>query len=211
MNYESWRYEVFGQAEQADPATFDLSEEFEACSQDESLDHVDRVLVDNEVHDLFNKTQIGNGLQRIYSNCCSDLSYCYVETGDENRRLVAIANLRQLYENYFERYCSPTLNRVGSSLSDGPIGCICYMLWDIFVLRPNTASPKMIESTLDVMEAAINSGNESCIVSAIHGLGHWNDESPRAGDILRHWLRKPTTKSRLIRKYARQAKSGYIQ
>jgi hypothetical protein len=210
MEYELWRQDVFGQSAGTDPVEAELTSETYSCANTESFDHIDRALVDDELHTLFTKEQIGIGLNLIYSNSCSDLPFCYVEAGDEQRRLTGIANLIHLYRNYFARYCSQTVNSIGNDQHDGKIGFICYMLWDVFVLYPGNATPRMVDATLQMMDSVIHSNNENCIVSVIHGLGHWVPDTADAATIIRKWLRKPTTSNTQIIDYAKQAMSGCI-
>jgi hypothetical protein len=60
------------------------------------------------------------------------------------------------------------------------------------------------------MEAGLNLTNESCIVSAIHGLGHWVFYEPGAARLLQTWLQRPTTQHPAILDYARQATTGCV-
>lgn len=141
---------------------------------------------------------------------CGDLPFCYLEAGDDARRIQGIRNMRYLYSNFFERYCVAKVSSTGNDISDGEIGNICYMLWDIFMLHPGNASPGMVAAALDVMANALQSKNDNCVISAIHGLGHWALTAPRAKTILSSWLRQPTTKNETVREYARQGMSGGI-
>mgnify|MGYP007059411052 CR=1 FL=1 len=209
MDYELWRDDIFGKPDGSDPVCMDLLGETYAVSLDEALDHIDHALVDSELHELYSRDQIGIGLQYIYSNSCSDLPFCYVNAGDNQRRVDGIRNMIHLYMNFFERHCSPSVGNIGNSI-DGAIEYVCYMLWDVIVLNPGSSSPEMIDAGLDVMQHALGSTNESCIVSAIHGLGHWVDGAPRSVEVLEGWLRRPTTQSDDILRYARQATTGCI-
>ncbi len=170
------------------------------------------MLVDAEVHELFSKQQIGNGIITVFSNDCGDLPFVYIGSCDEARRVKGIRNLTYLYSNYFERYCTTFVDRTDDvdRVADGSIGFICYMFWDVFVLYPGNASPAMQSAALDVMQSALKSRNDNCLASAIHGLGHWVSDHPKAGEILRRWLRHPTTKNKQIIRYAQVATSGMI-
>ena len=74
MTYKQWRSELFGQAPEVDPVMFEHSPEFCAVPPDQAFDHVDCMLNDPDIHSLFDKTQLGNGINTIYSNSCSDLA-----------------------------------------------------------------------------------------------------------------------------------------
>jgi len=211
MDYSAWRSEIFGTPPGTDPVSMELPEELYSLSPEESFDHIDRALVDAEIHELYSKEQSGIALQLIYSNSCSDLPFCYTQAGDEARRIRGIGNLRHLYANFFDRYCVCPVKRIGCDLDDGDIGFVCYMLWDIFVLYPDVASPGMTDAALEVMAGALESKNDHSIVSAIHGLGHWAADVPQASAILQKWLENPATENTVIHDYARQAATGCIQ
>lgn len=211
MSYEQWRKDIFGKAPGSDPVTVGLLEDTYRLSKDTVLDYIDRALVDPDIHRLFTKEQIGIGLQIIYSNACSDFPFAYIEAGDEHRRVEAISNLSFLYANFFERYCNAPVSHVGNYMADGAIGYLCYMLWDIFVLYPGNSTQAMIDAAVEVMRNAMKSKNDNCLVSAIHGLGHWADDVPSAIEVLEDWLRHPSTNNESVRHYAEQARKGCIQ
>jgi hypothetical protein len=210
MIYEQWRNELFGQPPDIDPVSLEHSSEFYSVEPTRAFDYVDLMLVDHELHSLFSKEQIGNAINTVYSNCCSDLPFLYTTECDEERRVKGIRNLVILYRNYFERYCTAPVVNIGNDQTDGKIGFICYMFWDVFVLYPGNASPLMQSAAIGVMRSALDSRNDNCLASAIHGLGHWVTDVPEASTILKQWLRRPTTANAQIVKYARTATSGMI-
>lgn len=211
MDYHRWRDDVFGQPPGSDPVTMELLEETCGVPDSEALVHIDRALVDPDIHLAYSKEQIGIGLDLIYSCNASDWGFCYTDPKDESRTVLGIHNLRHLYDNYFGRYCIAPVTSIGNDDGDGTMGFMCYMFWDIFVLYPGNSSPRMIAAGLAVMEHAIRSKNDNCIVSAIHGLGHWVDRAPRAVEILPQWLRNPTTHNEAVLEYASRATTGCIQ
>ncbi len=210
MNYEEWRNELFGQPPEMRPALFEHCPEFYRVPPNQAFDYIDRVLVDPEVHTLFSKEQLGNGINTIYSLNCSDLPSLYKTEGDEARRIRGIENLISLYKNYFERYCTGAVKSIGNDNTDGSMGYICYMFWDVFILYPGNATPAMINATLRVMRMALESHNDNCLTSAIHGLGHKVRYAPEASKILQQWLLRPTTKNPEILQYAQIATTGRI-
>lgn len=209
--YETWRTDVFGQGPGTDPVMAELPQDTYDIPDEIALDYIDRALVDPDIHTLFTKEQIGIGLQTLYDNSCSDFPFAYIQVADESRKVRAITNLSHLYSNFFERYCTSPVNRVGYDLEEGAIGYLCYMLWDIFVLYPGSGTKAMAQATVDVMKQALDSRNDQCVVSAIHGLGHWAEDLPAAVDVLDNWLVDPSTPNTAIREYARLAKTGCIQ
>jgi hypothetical protein len=211
MDYEFWRYDLFGQSPDTNPMYADLMPETCDLPASITLNYIDRSLVDPEIHDLFTKPQIAIGLTLFYCNSCGDFPYCYIEGKDEARRVKSIENLQHLYSNFFERYCTAPVIDVGNDQSDGWFGHLCHMLWDIFVLHPGNATPPMIAAAVDVMATALRSSNDQCIVSALHGLGHWVSQVPAARHAIQGWLWSPTSENKAVLEYAKQAKTGYIQ
>jgi hypothetical protein len=245
LEYEQWRDELFRHPPDSDPSTLEpiplkrlwwiswifqrrrirvsrivgyvleRSEDFYDVTPTQSFDFIDRVLLDPDVHDLFTKDQLGNGIYSIYSNLCSGLPFLYTTECDEaecdeDRRVLGIYNLVNLYKNFFERYCTSSLVGIGNLQVDGQMGYVCYMFWDIFALYPGNATPKMQSAAISVMRSVLDSCNDSCLASAIHGLGHWASYVPEAVLLLNRWLAKPTTKNQDILNYARSATTGKI-
>jgi hypothetical protein len=68
----------------------------------------------------------------------------------------------------------------------------------------------MKDAALEVMAGAVQMENDNCIVSAIHGLGHWATAEPRAAETLRRWLENPITSNIKVIEYAKQAAAGCI-
>ena len=215
MNYDKWRDDIFGKPEGYDPVVADLLEETSKLSEIEHLDFIDRALQDPDVHIMYSQVQIGIGLNIIYSNTCSEVSYCYVEKDEnsqgERRKIESIKCLQYLYTNFFSRYCNDAVVKIGDSTTPNYMNFICYMLWDIFVLYPGNATTKMVEASVEMMEESLNIRNDNCLVSLIHGLGHWVPDTSLAAPVLDKWLISPTTKNEVVINYAIQAKTGYIQ
>ncbi len=201
---------MFGQPPEVDAIKAEFRQETCDLPYAEVFDYIDRALVDPVIHERYASSQIGTGLQLIYTPGCSDWGLCYTKESDEQRRIVGIRNLRNLYSNYFQRHCVAPVQRVGYDLSDGTISYVCYMFWDDFLLYPGAGTPAMIDAAVTVMEGALQSRNEQCLVSAIHGLGHWRPDVSRAGQILMQWLRTPTTTNKNILDYAEQAASSWV-
>ena len=214
MEYKTWRNDLFGHPENSDPVCVDLMQETYELGEIEVLGHIDSALEDSQIHNFYSRKQIGIGLNLIFNNSCSDIPFCYVENEEklknEMRKTNAIKNLNLLYENYFEIYCINPISNIKDIKCDDRIDYLCYMLWDIFVLYPGNATSAMVDAALQVMNSALHSNNDYCVVSAIHGLGHWASDADAAKPVLEEWLKSPTTSNIEIIKYANQAQTGYI-
>ena len=214
MQYEAWREEVFGTTDDFEPHCDDLSQEFYQTDLSEHFNYIDRALIDSEVHKRYSVSQIGNGLEIVFNNGASDLPFCYVNTEDVGRIKKGVDALRHLYCNYFDQYCTLPVQSIGNNVLTNEyeaITHVCYMFWDVFILNPQEAQAPIIEAALDVMHYGLSSKNDQSIVSALHGLGHWALDAPRAVDIIDEWLRQPTTENTIVYEYAMQAKTGYVQ
>lgn len=211
MEYTRWRDDVFGQSPDTNPVEIDLHPDNYAASPEEQFDHIDRALGDAEIHRRYSIEQIGIGLQLLYSNSCSSICYCYLEAAGDQRRVHGIRRLEQLYANYFDIYCKASVGSIGNDHLNGGIGYLCYMFWDIFVLYPKNASATMITAAFEVMVKALEMSNDNCIVSAIHGLGHWAIYDSRSAEVLTRWLKRPSSRNPVVLDYAHQATSGCIQ
>jgi hypothetical protein len=210
MNYPEWREQLFNHPLGSDPASLVHVDAFYDLLPGQTFDFVDHVLVDPEVHHIFSRDQLGIGINTIFSNCCSNLPFLYTTACDEDRRVQGISNLSNLYKNYFDRYCTGTVTEIGNTEIDDRMGFICYMFWDIFVLYPGNASLPMQAAAIQVMQTVLTTSNEYCLVSAIHGLGHWTFDVPAAVMALNTWLQKPTTNNAVILNYANIATTGRI-
>lgn len=215
MKYEDWRNDIFGKPEGYDPIVGNILEETANLPEVQTLDYIDRALQDPEIHIQYSVEQIGIGLYIIFEISCSNISRCYAvlngNVENEQRKIESIKHLRNLYSNFFARYCNSAVKRIGEIRPPDRIGYICYMLWDIFVLCPGNATPAMVEATIEMMADLLQTKNDNCLESLIHGLGHWIFDSDRAKQTLDDWLRSPTTDNPVIIDYATQAKTGYIQ
>ncbi|NEO84617.1 MAG: hypothetical protein F6J87_10240 [Spirulina sp. SIO3F2] len=220
MQYEDWRDDIFGKPEGYDPIVGNILEETANLPEIQTLDFIDRALQDPEIHTQYSVEQIGIGLNIIFNIPCSNISRCYAvlngNVENEQRKIESIKCLRNLYSNFFARYCISPVRQIGESLEPKQIGFICSMLWDIFVLCPGNATPAMVEATIEMMADCLKTKNDNCLESLIHGLGHWIFDSDRANSdrakqVLDDWLKLPTTDNQVIIDYATYAKTGYIQ
>ena len=211
MKYFQWRDEIFGCNPGSDPVTVDFSDELYSLSHEVNIKYINESLVDTEIHEKYTKEQIGIGLNLIYSNTCSDLPFAYIQSEPKEVRIEAINKLKYLYKNYFEKYCISPIEKIGNETDDGRIGWLCYMLWDIFVLNPWGVSDEEIDAGVNAMKISFNSSNDNCIVSSLHGLGHWSPHSQNAKRVIEEWIESPTTMNQLVIDYAVLAKDDRIQ
>jgi hypothetical protein len=165
----------------------------------------------------YSDDQVGNGLNFIFSNSCSNLSFG-IKNADVpfERRLKALRGLFNLYAEVFEPRC-PAVLSANSSASSGPMTFICYMFWDICPLSipgPGTGKEDWLDyykAIAEVMQKSLQLRNVACIESGLHGLGHMVFENPKvAKPIIEDFLRKRKGLPEALLNYARAAQTGMI-
>lgn len=210
MDYPTWRAAIFGQPEGSEAVSADLSFDIETMSADQSMDHVVKAMDDAQIHEQFTVSQIGIGIQLLFDNSCSNIVFAYRDA-TEDKRIAGVRAIGSLYRNYFGKYCTEPVERVGYSFTPG-LGYMCYMLWDLFILRPDRMPQAMLGEVLRVLEAVLSGDNEQCQASALHGLGHWVSKTSEARRIIGHFITTPRERtSPVILAYASQAMTGCIQ
>ncbi len=126
----------------------------------------------------------------------------------------AVLSLKGLYDKLFAAYL--TGPRDGTPGVSHPLGCACYMLWDMdggLSSIPIFKKPKwLIDPCFDVLDHALSANSAACRLSALHGLGHIVAYDPRAGVLINSFLER--TKGALsmeLLEYAGAARSGMVQ
>lgn len=213
--YGAWLSYVFDRPTH-DPAWyFDLElPEFEASSE---------VLVDLLTHtfrrcgaDLarFTDGQVNDGLNYIFGNACSNVAFALMDgkVAPEKRK-AALAAIKQLYADCFERRCAPVLGHRDEPGAT-PLNQICYMLWDITPLGWWEGSKEkeiFYPEVLAVLRYALGSRNIACIESALHGLGHLRPyRAAEVAPIIQDFMRGKRELRPELRTYAENAAAGCI-
>ena len=188
-----------------------------AVSLDEAFDHLDRMLDDTAVHRLFNPEQLVLGLSMAYSNCLTDLPFCYLRAGTKERRILGILNLKKLYDNFFARYCLAPFTYPRSQASQaGSMQHLCENFWDRFVLFPcEDTEAYYIDAGLDVMEHALNIRNDHCIASGLEGIASWAYACELRGiyrprNVLLSWTSQTSMKNPDLMDFGRQMLANVV-
>jgi len=182
-----------------------------AISLDEAFDHLDRMLDDPDVHNLFNPEQLVLGLAMAYSNCLTDFPFCYLRAGTKERRIRGILNLKKLYDNFFAQYClAPFTYHRSQASQTGSMQHLCENFWDRFVLFPcEETETNYIDAGLDVMEHALSVPNDHCIASGLEGIASWAYACELRGisrprNLLLSWTSQTSIKNPDIMDFGRQ-------
>ena len=69
----------------------------------------------------------------------------------------------------------------------------------------------MYAAVADVMRQCLTLSNGSCVVSALHGLGHLRSDHPEAAGIVRHFLNTTQRTDPDLLRYAEAAERGMVQ
>lgn len=210
MTYEAWRHELFNQDPKLDPYDFDMSPEFDSIPDGLVFDYINRALADSRIHADYSPDQVGNAINYIFAPFYNGYLLLYEKIADDKKRLEGILNLKKLYQNFFSRYCLTPVTDIGNDKCNGTFGFICYMFWEGFPIRPSSSKKQNLLAAQAVLEFAVRSPYDHVIVSALHGLGHWTPYRKKASDIIRNWLKLPTTENKVVVDYARAAQVGAI-
>ncbi len=211
--YKEWIDFIFKEKD-VDSDLYD--KEFEA-SDDEIVELIKQTCLRCGT-DLTNHSnaQIYQGLSRIFNPSIDNYAFAFKECGLHYKDIViALQAIWHLYFDLFNERCAPVLSHLDEP-TDNPLNAICYMLWDVTPLaywdKPHPDSKHYYAAIATVMEKALRLSNPACIESALHGLGHIQDEIPdRVKQIIDGFLKKHNFPRPELVRYANNAKIGYVQ
>jgi len=207
--YEKWVQFLFDRPDSAGQAEWYWDTDFEEFSApaEQQVSLIGKTFERSGTDLLkYSEIQIKNGLNYILNNAVSNTVMLIMQKGvPEDIRIDAVLKMKHLYRDCFAKRCKPVLSHL-DELDAGPINSICYMLWDTSPLC------QWKDVVLEVMEDALYLPNDSCIESALHGLGHrFKQDSERVPKIIDRFLTKTKRLRPELRQYALNAKTGYIQ
>jgi|SRR5690242_3786658 len=214
--YTDWLKYVFDRAATPNGWYFDLDdlEPFEASPNE--LVELMTTTFENCGRDLaaYSNEQLRYGLGYILDNGASDVVFSLMsQEVDSGQRLRAIASLKRVYSQLFERRCEPVLGHIDEP-GGNALNYTCYMLWDISPLSYWERSPErgiFYRAVTEVLEHALQSPNRACVESGLHGLGHIHSYYPeRVEDVINRYLKAVNLEAEL-RQYAVNARRGYVQ
>lgn len=155
---------------------------------------------------------------------------------DLDRRRRGLDSVNALYEKLFSKRC--TAQRETIDEDSTPIDGICYMLWDACDHPPyQVCDPEdhwravqaalhgepmpdveweprpTIDCYYDIAAKTLRLPNETCLISALHGLGHWHlFDRRRTEVVIDQWLKELSGLiSPTLLNYARAARVGHVQ
>jgi hypothetical protein len=215
--YTDWLKYVFDRPATANGWYFDVDdlEPFEAEPGD--LVELVACTFENCGRDLapYSNEQLRYGLSYILENGASDVVFSLMS--DEvpaEQRLRAIASLKHVYSNVFERRCAPVLGNV-SEPGGNALNYVCYMLWDVSPLAYwEYARNRNVfyRAVSEVMEHALQSPNRACVESGLHGLGHIYPNYPeRVEQVVDGFLLGAAKRVPELQQYAEAARRGCVQ
>lgn len=164
----------------------------------------------------FSDDQIGQGLNFIFNNSCSNLSHDFKDAAVLfERREKVLRSLFNLFKDVLDVRCehkTAAFSQEKSSYLNG----ICYMFWDVTPLSVWSGFPKIEkrgydEAMIAVMAQCLTLDNPACVESALHGLGHAVTILPKmAIPVIDEFLKKHKNKGRILLNYAEMARTGMI-
>jgi hypothetical protein len=190
----------------------------DTCEEDDetNVDYLARLFTDIDFHlRRFDNAQVGQGLNMIVCNCCSNHAYSIVGgRAPWPARQRAIRSIYDVYAKCFARRCAEGLGHLDEACAQNPLNTICYMWWDVFPAWGDPDDPSESEERdeyIGVMERCLSLNHDACLEGALHGLGHWRILFPeRVEAIVDRFLRARVLRPGLA-EYARRARDGAVQ
>ena len=211
--YQEFIKFLFDRNESEDDWRFDYKLVEPDLTKEEVVAFVQRML-ENYATDLsgYSDWQLGLGMEYIFNNTCSNLSFVLRDGPVAiEKRVAAILALESFFKNCLDERCVKALGH----LSEGgnKLNYFCYMLWDTTPLTYCEQTPEKKEiyaAVAGVMEYSLFLDNIACIESGLHGLGHLElcyDEAPK---IVRKFIESRSVVDERLIAYAEQAEQGNV-
>ncbi len=161
----------------------------------------------------FNDAQVAAGLDRIFNPAFDGLAR-YIRNGSVpfSQKREAIQAIRHLYADCFAVRCAPRLGHLNETGGD-PLAGVCYMLWDVTILADWEGRPDRDDgyrAVVDVLAAALESQNDACVESGLHGLGHVAAHTGAVPGVIDAFLARRGDLRPELRDYALRARSGSV-
>lgn len=162
----------------------------------------------------FDDRQVYEGLSFIFNNSCSDTVFALTHDSIPlDTKLAVIDSVRTLYTDCFAPRCAPVLGHLDEP-GGSWLNTICYMLWDVSPLgwwRNHHDATRLYAAVLAVLDFALDSPNDACVESALHGLGHLHLERPvDVPTIIARFRQRRTTIRPELAGYAAAAATGCV-
>jgi len=156
--------------------------------------------------------QLGMGIDYIFNNSCSDLSFA-LRDGPVAiaKRVNAIRALKTFFRECLNERCVSALGHL--SENGNQLNHFCYMVWDVTPLTYCEQTPGKTEIysvIAEVMRYALSLDNIACIESGLHGLGHLEHYYDQASAIVRSFLSSGRATDKRLVAYAREAEKGCV-
>lgn len=186
----------------------------------EHLDGAEATYIINFLSDLFtNPRDYFIGLGR--GDICDVLQYLFINPTN-SELLLALWNssvdlrLREkcvlstptFFKEVFAKRCLE--HSVRRSQTTDCLNVCCYMWWECFPTffhLPDDEQSSLVASALTAMREILQIDHKSCQEAAIHGLGHWAEDSSHAITILDNFLSTPSIDPEM-KEYAVSARTG---
>lgn len=166
----------------------------------------------------YSDDQLGQGLNFIFNNSCSNLTHGFkVAPVSFERKEAALRSLFHLFRDVMAVRCTPQ-QAAGRQEKSTPLNGICYMFWDVTPLSGQWSEVTKAErracyeAVAWVMQQCLSSPNVAVVESGLHGLGHMAFEYPGVAiPIIDAYLDRNKGRQDTLTNYARAARTGMIQ
>jgi hypothetical protein len=163
----------------------------------------------------FTSGQIDQGLYYLVSNSCSDHMFALTDTKlSWAARRRCFDAILPLYKKLMAPVYGDQLGHTMLVANDSArANSACYMWWDLIPLyggMEHSDRDRINDAVLGIFNKVLKLKAESCLESALHGLGHWHAYIPgRTGPIVRRFLARMDI-SRELRDYAERVAVGSV-
>ena len=189
----------------------------DTCVEDDetNVDYLARLFTEcDRLLCRFDNGLVGQGLNMIVSNSCSDHAFSIVGGhAPWAARQRAIRSIYDVYAKCFAKRCAEGLGHLDEA--DNPLNTICYMWWDVFPAwsdSKDAARSEEADEYINVMERCLSLKHHACLEGELHGLGHWQLIFPKKVEpIVDRFLQERNDLRPELVLYARRARSGAVQ
>lgn len=174
--------------------------------------------------DRYSDEQIADATWFVFGISSQYIAHVRNGPGSKDAQARCIRSVATMYTDLFDRVCCERGTQPDANLhGDNKIDIAVYMIWDMDMIQyipvfPEK-SPHLVDPALYVLETVLERCvTSSCIISALHGIGHIIQSREYAGDLavvtrLQTTIDGLLTRRRLpewLEEYATYARDGAV-
>ncbi len=210
-DFEAWVKANFAQPWSAYSSHLDIiidEPEDQIC-----LKYISKLFRESKRLEQYLDEQVNRGLTALIDPSASNYIFAlYNEEIPLDLRLECLSSFSNLFEDYFAKHCSQTLNHIDQRPCSA-VNNACYMWWDIIPLygHPEDKKKRLLDQPiLDLLNHTLKIDSIACKESALHGLGHWHLYYPKQVEKIIDEFLKTDIHGQDLQSYAMSARTGCI-